>query len=133
MLVATGEALAGLDAAVFVNAELEAFGVDVVADSLHPIWKLGGVADQLALGCALFLQPAVIQHEVVVASIPHPGLDHRIRRVADKLFINFLLEGIPAIPAHRGCKCEFCGHSKAPDVCRLQVGCREWQANGDSC
>ena len=57
--------------------------MDVVADGLHPIWKLCRVADQLAFGCALFLQPAIIEDEVFVASIPHPGIDHRIRRVAD--------------------------------------------------
>ena len=80
-----------------VDAELEALGVDVVAEGFHVGEAVVGVEN--ALGVALAL-PGVVQVDVDVAGVLHAGGDELVGGAADVGVGDVVGEVVPAIPAH---------------------------------
>ena len=74
--------------------------MDVVGQSLHTGRKALGVRLNEAPLVPLSM-PAVIDVDVLVASILHPGRDHRIGGLSDELLVDVAGEGVPTVPAHR--------------------------------
>ena len=89
---------AGLGAGAGVDAELEALGVDVVAEGLHVGEAVVGVED--ALGVALAL-PGVVEVDVDVAGVLHAGGDELVGGAADVGVGDVVGEVVPTVPAHR--------------------------------
>jgi len=80
-----------------VDAELEALGVDVVAERLHV--GEAAVGMELSVGVAGAL-PGVVDVDVDVAGVAHAGGDHEIGCGTNVGVGDVFCEVIPAIPAH---------------------------------
>ena len=75
--------------------------MDVIAKGLHSAGKTVGVMSEVAVSIAFFCHPVVIKIQVDVARIPHTGTHHHIGDFLNLLFIDVLVEHVPAVPTHR--------------------------------
>ena len=91
---------AGLGAGARVDAELEAFGMDVIAEGFHVGEAVVGVEDSLGVALAL---PGVVKVYVDVSSVLHAGGYELVGSAADVGVGDMVGEVIPAIPAHGWC------------------------------
>ena len=102
MAPAAGIAAAGFGAGAIINAELEAARVQVVTQRLHSAGKLDRVRLKVALGIALHRGPSVVEHDVIVAGVPHAVFDHGLGGLFDHELVNLAGEGVPGVKAHGG-------------------------------
>ncbi len=137
VFVSAGKARAGLCARAVVHAEFETLRVEVVAEGLHAARELLGIGHEIAVGIALSGAPAVVDHDVLIAGVPHAILGHRVGHAADEFFIDVAGERVPTVPAHRrslgeavellgrrGTQCDQANHaSKPPPDHRLEPHC----------
>src|SRR5439155_16851048 len=98
---ARGEAHAGLRARVGVDAEAQPEGMHALGDVADAARELRGIGNEIALTVALGPHPAVVDHDVAIPRLAHPGPNQRLRRVDDEPLVDVALEGVPAVPAHR--------------------------------
>src|SRR5436190_21593968 len=98
---ARGEAHAGLRARVGVDAEAQPEGMHALGDVADAARELRVIGDEIALTVALGPHPAVVDHDVAIPRLAHPGPNQRLRRVDDEPIVDVALEGVPAVPAHR--------------------------------
>src|SRR2546425_289358 len=99
---ARGKSLTRVRPGVGVDAEPQAQRVHVVGDRPDPVRELRRVGDEVASGVALTGLPPVVDHDVAVAGLAHPGGDDRLGGLADEDVVDLRAEPIPAVPAHRG-------------------------------
>ena len=69
---------------------------DLIADMLHPTWKLGHVG----LEGPLFVssdRPAVIEDHIVVSQIPQAQVHYFLGRSEEQVLTNFAAESVPVI------------------------------------
>src|SRR5260370_20448921 len=84
-------ALASLCSGVGIQAEFQAFGMDIVGERLHARRKMFGIGHDVPVAVALHL-PAVIDNNVLVAGILHAGGDHRIGTLPDQILTDVTAE-----------------------------------------
>src|ERR1019366_1111685 len=88
---------AGFASGSRVDAKLEALGVNVVGQSFHVREFVVGVKDTAGIAFAF---PGVIDVDVDVAGVFHPGGNDLVGGVTNVLVGNFACEVVPTVPAH---------------------------------
>jgi hypothetical protein len=111
MVKAAGALLAGHRPCVGVDAELQAFRVNVVRESFHAARKSDRISYDVAGRIAAHL-PTVVDVDVLISGFLHAGCDHRIGDLFDQLLADVAGELIPTVPAHRRRPREAVAHSK---------------------
>src|SRR5438445_293757 len=99
---ARGKSLTRVRPGVGVDAEPQVQRVHVIGDGPDPVRELRRVGDEVAMGVALAGLPPVVNDDVAVAGLAHPGCDDRLVGLADQGLVDLRAEPIPAVPAHRG-------------------------------
>ena len=112
-LVAEGRRItaAGHDPGAGIHAEFEAPGMDIIGHGLHAVGEFDGIRDQLAPLPAPPQAPAVVDHKIGIPGVPVPLVRHGVRHFPDQSVGDIRAEGVPAVPAHGGCRRDHCIHS----------------------
>ena len=90
---------AGMGTHAGIDAELKAFGVDVVGHVFHAVGEAFGVADDVAVGVAVDL-PAVIDDDILVAGVFHARGHECVSGLHQQLFADVAAKAVPAVPSH---------------------------------
>jgi hypothetical protein len=99
MATAAGPAAAGFVADIGIDAQFQAFGVDIVGEGSDTGWKFLRVRMDKSLGIALSM-PAIVNIDILVPGILHAVRGHGISHPADDFLIHIALEFVPTVPAH---------------------------------
>src|SRR5437870_1810053 len=95
------QVLTRLCARICVDAETEAKCVDAIGQRLHPPGKLLGIGNEVAIPVALWRHPPIVDDDIAVSGVAHPGRDHGLRGFDHESLVDLHAEPIPAVPTHR--------------------------------
>ena len=101
-LAAAGKTSAGGIAGVFIDAKLEAQGVDGLNHALDPLRESLRVSLEVAGGIAVLLHPAVVDGDGVVTGGGQATIDESMRIVENCARRKAALIMRPVVPAHGG-------------------------------
>src|SRR5215217_4388737 len=100
MAAASRMAAACLCTDVGIYAELQAFGMNVIAESFHPRRETLCIRLDSSFRVSRPV-PAIVHDDILIARILHPVRGDRIGRGPDQFFVHIAAETIPTVPPHR--------------------------------
>ena len=86
---------AGVHSAAGINTELQPFRMDIVADSLHAVWKLDRVRLQMSLAVTLPRAPTVINDNIFIAGFMKSGIHHRVSCGNNQILRDLIIKSVP--------------------------------------
>ena len=101
-----GIAAAGFSAGAIVDAELEAPGVQKVAQRLQAAGKFRRIGNEIAVSVPLFGHPAIVEHDVGVTRVAHAARDQHLGGLVHQRLVDVRGKRVPGVPTHRRSRCQ---------------------------